>query len=285
MEPILLKKIQEVPTLPTVMHRLLRVLDDPGSSAGEVEYIASHDPALSSKLLGVANSAYYGSLTKITTVDRAVVTLGFAEVRNILLGLSLTGIFKPASFPDREEAEQLWLHSLAVAEAARLLAQATGAMAEGPAFTAGLLHDIGKVVMGVFFPDAVSSLKLAMAEKKISFREAERQMEMDHQSVGRLVAQQWELPPLLVAVIGDHHDARPSGEHARAVCLISLADYLARSLEIGDSWDPDPPLLDPTALTTLCGDAASLRNWKQSLAQRREEIQSYWNVMVRGLQD
>lgn len=195
------------------MSKIVATLDNPHSSAGDLERIIRHDQALTAKLLAVANSAYYGFRHEITTVRRAVVGVGYGEVRNLVMGMSLLGFLHPSTFQNKEIAENLWLHSLAVSECCRILGKETGLFEQESAFTAGLLHDIGKVVLAAFFPEDVEQLKYTIEKEGLSFREGERQLEMEHDRVGGSLADHWELPPMLVEVITRHHSPSPFVSH------------------------------------------------------------------------
>lgn len=171
--------IRYVPTLPTVLSQILVLLKE-NSSAQELEAIIVNDQALSFKVLAVANSAYYGFRHQILTVSRAAVALGYEEIRNICLGASLMGFLHPSSFRNQNAAELLWLHSLTVADAATLLALRLDKSQRDAAFTAGLLHDLGKVVLAAFFPDEAAALKELMTKENLPYRQAEKALDMDH---------------------------------------------------------------------------------------------------------
>lgn len=277
-----LKQVRNIPTLPNVLNQILQTLDAPNASAADLERIVKNDQAITTKLLAVANSSYYGFRHQITTVRHAVVAVGFSEVRNVCLGLSLMGFLHPSTFPDREMAEQLWLHSLAASEAARILAVHTKACDPGQAFTAGLLHDIGKVIMAAFATEQVEHLQAYVAEQECSFLEAESELEMSHEVVGRELARRWDLPPVLGQVIGSHHNLDPKMEDLSLVALTNTADYLVRDLGIGDSGNPDPAELHPLALECIQSDSASLKECRQALESKEPAIREQWEEIMRS---
>lgn len=277
-----LKQIRNIPTLPTVLNQIIQTLDAPNASAAQLERIIKNDQAITTKLLAVANSSYYGFRHEITTVRHAVVAVGFNEVRNVCLGLSLMGFLHPSTFPDREMAEQLWLHSLAASEAARILASRTKACEPGQAFTAGLLHDIGKVIMAAFAMTQVKQLHDYIAKEKCSMLEAERELDLSHETAGRELARRWDLPPVLSQVIGSHHSLAPGMEHLSLVALINTADYLVRDLGIGDSGNPDPAELHPLALQNIKLDPGSLDECRQALKDHELSIREQWGEMMRS---
>lgn len=280
MPPKFLKKIRNLPTLPSILSKIIATLDDPNSSAAELEKIIRHDQALTTKLLAVANSAYYGFRHQITTVGRAVVAVGYNEVRNLCMGLSLMGFLHPSTFKNSRQASQLWLHSLAVSEAAKVLAKGTGAAEADIAFTAGLLHDVGKVVLAAFYPDDVDKLTRTMAEKEIPFLEAERELEMSHERVGRALADHWELPPAMVEVISRHHTPAPSQDYFGLVSSVHVADYLCHRLGFNDMYRNGLPELKDQGLAGLRLEKTDLVRYTKDIHNQRESIFKLWEQMV-----
>ncbi len=275
-----IKNIRNIPTLPNVLGQIIQTLDDPRASAADLERIVRNDQAITTKLLAVANSAYYGLRHQITTVRRAVVTIGFSEVRNVCLSLSLMGFLHPSTFSDQQGAEQLWLHSLAASEAARILAQRTGACDPGQAFTAGLLHDIGKVIMAAFAPERVAALREHLARTGCSLRQAEEALDLSHEQVGLELARRWDLPPVLYQAIGCHHSLERDLEHLPLAAVTCAADFMVRADNIGDSGNPDPPLLPPLALEAIEADLAILEECRRELEAAMPRVEQQWEELM-----
>lgn len=244
-----------------------------------------HDQALTSKLLAMANSAYYAFQFEVTTVRRAVVAVGYNEVRNLCMGLSLMGFLKPSVFHNREMTAQLWMHSLAVSQAARLLAQRSRVLEPEVAYTAGLLHDIGKVVLVAFYPDEVDKLQSLLVKEGQSFTEAERMLELSHSEVGKALAEHWKLPAMLAQVISRHHAPHAGLDFFPMVNAVHAADYLAHGLGFRDGYRPHPPKLNPKALEGLNLDVAQLKECALELAQCREQIEALWQQLLAGAID
>lgn len=275
-----IKRVRDIPTLPNVLNQIIQTLDAPDSSAAELERIIRNDQAITTKLLAVANSTYYGFRHQITTVRHAVVAVGFNEVRNVCLGLSLMGFLHPSTFPDREMAEQLWLHSLATSEAARILATRTKVCEPAQAFTAGLLHDIGKVVMAAFASEQVRGLQDYVAKEQCSFWEAEYALDLSHEAVGYELAKHWDLPPLLAQAIGSHHSLEPDTDELRLVALINTADYLVRDLAIGESGNSDEPRLHPFALKGMQTEPSVVEECRQEIIKHEPIIRGQWEDIM-----
>jgi len=276
------KGIRYVPTLPPVLSQILALLNDERSSAQSLEKIITHDQALSSKVLAVANSAYYGFRHQIVTVARAVVALGYEEIRNICLGASLMGFLHPSSFRNQNAAELLWLHALTVAEAAAIVAEESQLVARDAAFTGGLLHDLGKVVLAAFFPDEVDALKDLIIKENLSYRAAEKALDLDHGQIGMALAEHWDLPPQIGEVMGYHHEPSTHLVYFPMVATVHLADFMARSLGLGHSGNPDRPEVKPVALSGLGLSREKMSLLKDQLNTRRLAVIGLWQAMIKG---
>lgn len=274
--------IRYVPTLPTVLSQILALLNKDNSSAQDLEAIITNDQALSSKVLAVANSAYYGFRHQILTVTRAVVALGFEEIRNICLGASLKGFLHPSSFRNQKSAALLWLHSLTVADASALVAEAQDKSLADTAFAAGLLHDLGKVVLAAFFPDEVDALKELMTKENLPYREAEKALDMEHGLVGEALGQHWDLPLQFCEAMGYHHLLPSSLAHYNMAATVHLGDYLARRISLGHSGNPDTPELNKLVLGRLNMDNAAVGQLQRQLDTRRPAIIGLWQTLLRG---
>lgn len=274
-----LRKIRNLPTLPEVLASILASLDDPRSSVTDIEKKIRYDQALTTKLLAVANSAYYGFRHPITSVGRAVVAVGYNEVRNLAMGLSLVGFLHPSTFRHPAIARQLWLHSVAVSEASRLAARAMVVEDTDLAFTAGLLHDVGKVVLLAFFPDEVAELMGKMAGGR-GLEEAEKEMDMSHQEVGKALAEHWELPASVAQVISRHHRPATTREHRELVAVVHLADFLAHSLGMGDGYRSDRPVLERAMLEAMNLPANRLAALAKEFAARRAEVERLYQALL-----
>jgi len=274
--------VRYVPTLPTVLSQILALLNKETSSAQELESIIAHDQALSSKVLAVANSAYYGFRHQILTVSRAVVALGFEEIRNICLGASLMGFLHPSSFRNQKAAELLWLHSLTVADAATLIADRLDKNMRDAAFTAGLLHDLGKVVLAAFYPDEVAALKDLMTKENLPYREAEKALDMDHGQVGEALGAHWDLPLQFSEAMGHHHMPHVGLTHYHLVAAAHVADYLARRINLGHSGNSDKPEVSKAVLGRLGFDSAVLNDLRGQLDGRRPAIIGLWQTLLQG---
>lgn len=245
----LVKDIGGLVSLPDVYLRINRLVEDPNSSSADIAKAISQDPSFTVRLLRVANSVLYGFSSTIDTVAKAAILIGTAQIRNLALSMSVARSF--AGLPnDLVSMDNFWRHSLLCALAARHLAKEVRRCDPDALFTAGLLHDIGELVIFNRLPEqARQALELVLDNQdEIQVHEAERQMlGFDHADVGGELAREWKLPPLLEECIAHHHAITDAKRHPRETALVHLANVIALMAEI-DTLDPaDVEPIDPLA--------------------------------------
>jgi len=245
----LVKDIAGLVTLPDVYLRISRLLDDPNSSAAGIAKAVSQDPSFTLRLLRVANSALYRFPSAVGTVGKAVSIIGTSQIRNLALSMSVAKSF--AGLPNElVSMDNFWKHSLYCALIARSLAQAARRCDPDALFTAGLLHDIGELVIFNRRPEEAKQALLMVLESEddLPVYEAEQQaLGFDHCAVGGELARQWHLPSLLEDCIAHHHDVANAARHPRETALVHLANILALMAEV-DTLDPaDVSPIDPLA--------------------------------------
>ena len=236
-------------TLPDVYLRINRLMEDPKSSSADIAEAVSRDPAFTVRLLRVANSPLYKVSSSVDTVAKAVTVLGTAQIRNLALTMSIASSF--SGLPNGlVSMENFWRHSLLCALAARLLAKEARRCDPEALFTAGLLHDIGELILFNRLPEQSKDALLLVLDssEEMSVHEAERQAAgIDHAEVGGELARQWQLPPLLEECIAYHHDIGKAKRYPRETALTHIANIVAQMAEI-DTLDPaDVPPIDPAA--------------------------------------
>ncbi len=237
--------ITDLPTLPTVVGRISSQIANPATNAADIGKLIEQDQALTTKVLRLVNSAYYGFPQQIKSIQHAVVILGFNKVKTIIITASVFGAFK------RDKAKGLdlvrfWQHSLAAAISAKAAAEMLGMghMAED-AFIGGLLHDIGKVILDQYQPAIYSPIVKYAQDKGILLVEAEKEvMGLTHATVGEWIMERWRLPPTIVRMVADHHVPGRSTERRELIAAVHLGDILARALGIGSGGDDRIPEID-----------------------------------------
>jgi putative nucleotidyltransferase with HDIG domain len=169
-----------------------------------------------------------------------VVAIGFDELQLLALGSGLANIFNPRSIPERFDGQGLWTHCLAVSWTARALAVKAGHRSPVEIQMAGLLHDLGKLVMAIHMPDDFEEI-FRLVDEGLTHHEAEDWIGVPHTTVGRLLAAKWMLPEVHQMVINRHHDPESDGPHAEAVRLVALANDLTKELGFGAVWQGEEP--------------------------------------------
>lgn len=254
------EKIIGLPTLPIVVTRLIELVGNPRTSAGDLDHLISADQALSAKILKVSNSAFYGFPRKIVTVKWAIVVLGFEAVKNIGLSVALLERFPEGESHELFDRRQFWTHAIGCGAAARVLARRLGYRREAEAFVAGILHDIGKLILVEYFRDRfLAAVRLARRENLYIAQAEEILLGVSHAEVGGWLAEKWNLPGELVEVISRHHGPFPDEEDGDPksidlTYIVHAADALCRHHQIGNSGDSRGPDLHPHVARTLKKD-------------------------------
>ncbi len=195
---------KDLPTIPAVLARIIAVVDGQHSSARELVEVIERDQALTSRILKLANSALFGLSRKVATVPRAVVLVGFTTVRNLALGVKLWDALAGGG-RQRARVETLWHHSALVAAAAKLMASRIRGVDPDTSFTAGLLHDVGKLILSLKLGAGYWTVVEGVADGEDLASKERTHLGVDHAEVGGWLAEAWRLPPSIVAAIRDHH--------------------------------------------------------------------------------
>ena len=278
-------ELQDLPPLPAVVTRVMQTINDPTTSAADLNRLILGDPALASKVLRLVNSSYYGFPRRISTITHAVVILGFNTVRNLTTSLGVFTAFDPGGQATALDRDKFWAHSLGVAVAAGVVARRKNipAKAVEEVFVGGLLHDIGKLFLDQYFPDQYAiALKLAAAAK-ISVWDAEKTaLGVGHALVGKRVAEKWNLPPSLTSMIMLHHQPAFSKEHFEITAAVQAADMVARKLGLGSGGDALVPALSPEVQQWLSLSAPVWEAIEAETRQRFEGAKEFLTVSKDG---
>jgi len=217
-----------IPSLPENVVEALHAIDSPDSSADDIARYVEQDVGLTSRILQVANSAYYSFANRIVAIPHAVSLLGMKITRSILVAASMNDYFR--KLPDRSKAEarRLWRHSVLCASAARIMARQVPGTDTEQAFVTGLLHDIGISLLFVNMPREFRKiLDIAKAEQ-IDFRQAETKFwPYTHELIGAEVLRRWELPEEIPAAVEVHHTYQPGPDSFPLAPVVYLADRVA----------------------------------------------------------
>ncbi len=233
---ILKEKVQNIiqlPALPAIAVEVASLIDNPNTSVSRITQVISADQVLTAKVLKIANSPFYGFQKKISTLDFAIMVLGFDSLKEILISVSLISAFKKRQdkyFNSRE----FWEHSLASGIAARTLARQLGYRISGESFIAGLLHDIGILVTHQYFYEDYKRIVETVTEGKATFEDTEQGVLFaTHGEIGGWLAERWNLPDQLIEAIKFHHRPEMAERNPQLTALIHFVDYLCHKLGIG----------------------------------------------------
>ncbi len=265
-----LKMIKHIPSLPAVVMRLQQEIEREDSDAGAIARIVSEDPAIALKVLSVANSVIYSRGAEIVDVQQAVSRLGITELRNVIYAIAVLRLM-----PDLPHIDyvRFWRHSISVAYAASAITRfcseesgARDASVTGFAFIAGLLHDLGILILDQFFPDQYE-IVLAMAGRNTedsagadASREAlalhtaeEKYLGISHGEVGGIILQRWGLPDSLVEAVTCHHDPLSADRYRALTGIVHMANFVCNNRGVDNGAS-----LPPTGFSDSCWDGLGL---------------------------
>ncbi|MDR2444060.1 MAG: HDOD domain-containing protein [Deltaproteobacteria bacterium] len=213
-------------SLPQTTFRLLSLLMDEDTSAKDLQAVIEIDPALTAKILSLSNSPIYATREPVSTVQRAITIIGFNELEVLAMGMGLAETFDIRKVPAGFDSQALWLHCLAVAWISRELAAVTGAADPGEAMIAGILHELGTLILISKFPVNFQQI-LDLINSGMNLRTAETTLSLRHEVIGYHLARNWSLPEVFQNVILYHHDPERAGAFQKAASIVALADNLA----------------------------------------------------------
>lgn len=221
--------VSKLISLPDICFRVNEMVDDPRYSAVDIGNVIANDPAITAQLLRIANSAYYGFPSRVDTLSRAIAIIGTQELRDLVLTTSIINSFHKVK-PEVIDFGEFWRHSLATALSARAMVKRMRArVLHGERlFTAGLLHDIGHLVMAVRIPELLRVMRTRAEAAEEPMDEAERLVfDLDHAEVGAALMQHWRLPNSLQLIAKFHHHPEKAGDQAREAAIINIANNIA----------------------------------------------------------
>jgi putative nucleotidyltransferase with HDIG domain len=229
----ILDKIKSLPPAPLVLARVLAIMDDPKAGMNDLISAIEIDPGVTANVLRICNSPYYAGKRQLSTLQDAVQRVGMRTVTQLVTMGQAEPLMNSAHEGYGLAPGDLWRHSMAVALACRILATRVGSERVSLAFTGGLLHDIGKIVLDVFLKARYHEVR-SKVEAGSPFQEAERiVLGTEHAELGSQMAQRWGFPEPLVRMIGHHHDPEGCQEEIELCSIVHLADALSHWLGIG----------------------------------------------------
>ncbi len=218
---------ENLPVLPQAVSSVLRLADDVNASGREIEQVIERDPGIAAKILRVANSSYYG-LQNVPSIGRAINVLGMNAVRSLVIGIAYQSMLSGGRTSQKFMKLEFWRHSLAVAIATRILAKLKVPAKAEEAYCAGMLHDIGLLVMDKFCPEELDLVITHAQQANIPLVEAEKKLlGFTHSQIGAMLAANWGLTDLMKEGVEFHHDPSASKDPSSIAAYVAAADILA----------------------------------------------------------
>jgi putative nucleotidyltransferase with HDIG domain len=229
--------VEKMPAFPKSVQRIVQLASAIDTSAKEIVQVIESDPVMTIKILKVINSAFYGMPQKITSIQRAVVSLGFNTIKNLALSVAAMGALNPKNKADFN-INSFLLHSLTTAAICRMLAEKLEIpqVESNDFFVAGLLHDFGKIVFAEFYPDNFKQALEKSKQQHIALNITELEfIGMSHAQAGKLLAKRWELDEALISAIDHHHDS--NNDNIMKDCVFA-ANQISKKMQFGYAGDP-----------------------------------------------
>ena len=229
----IISKSLELPVLPATTQKVLAMMSDPDVSIEKIKRLISADPGLTTKILKIANSAFYGSYRSIENLTQAILRLGLNAVRNIVVATSMKNVYKRFGLTEK----LIWEQMIGSALAANVIAKQARRSDPEDAFIGGLLHDVGKVVLNNEFPEKFALVMQRVYNDSVPFEEAEKEcFEFSQREVGAFIVKKWGFPEKLETIIrsfDDHEALAAEKQIANLAYTISLADKICQKFGMG----------------------------------------------------
>lgn len=275
---IIIDKVQKLPTLPNVANKITRLIKDPTCTAIKVSEVIDKDQSLTSRVLRLVNSAFYSLCTEVTNVKHAVALLGFRTISQMVISISVFDIFK-GGYGKEFDRTGFWKHSIGCAVISRMIAERIKYPKVDDCFTAGLMHDIGKVVLDQYLHEEMTKVIQATQEEMISFGDAEKKvMGLNHADIGGQAMKNWNIPLAIMAAVKHHHQL-PGERRGSALAqdiivdIVKLSDVICKREKIGYTGDNIIPKMDEELWERLNIDRESIENLIECCGEEIEKAE------------
>jgi len=264
-----LREVQSLPTLPPIVSKLNKMVADEDVTAVKLGKVIEKDQVLTSKLLKMVNSSFFGFPQRISTVSNAIVLLGFNVIKTLIVTSSIFEVMQASDI-------DLFEHSLGCATASGIIAKKLGIKNPEEVSTAGLIHDLGKIVLRAELPDEYMQIIEISKERGLYMREVEKSvLGIGHGEIGGTLARQWNLPGRLVLPIEFHHRPEAAPDYKDVSAIIHFSDILIRAVGFGFGGDPWVPSLDHAAWARIKLGKSEIRDVLAELDERLVELQDF----------
>jgi putative nucleotidyltransferase with HDIG domain len=300
----IVRRLESLPTMPTVAAKIFKIFTEGNPDLDEVIKLIETDQSITMKILKLVNSAYFGLPSPISSIKKAVLMLGSSEVRCVLLSVTVSeSLIKSLREKGSNKQDELWKHSLACAVCAEMISRKTCPNLKAEAFVGGLLHDVGKLILLECFPDKTKQVRIRHNEQGISWSQAEQDiLGIDHATVGKWLAEKWNLPQIFIQAIWLHHHPLSTIQELdfvkqkKAILTIRLANILAHKI-MADSLASQPAGIDyrdildflhinPNDIKELSASLGKYYSERTSLLDLEEDESSfYYHALQRANQE
>lgn len=276
--------IDNIPSLPAIVTRVLQITSDPESSADELMEVISADPAYTVKILKLANSAFYGRAREIATLRQAVMVIGFAGIRNLVLASAVFNNFRQIKKVADFDAIAFWRHAFLTGLGARMIARQLQQQ-DGELFVAGLIHDVGKLAILMALPEEFGKIAKMTGNRGRENIIAEQHLfGITHAQVGVRLFRRWMFPDILVMATQYHHESDLSAKVYAGALVVHLADLLAHTVANANRQDaPFPPECFSAETATSArahGLVWDMANVRQMAAQLGTEMETQAGMLA-----
>ena len=276
---VMIMTASDLPTIPVVATKVMQLIESENATAEELSKIVASDPAVAARVLKISNSSYYGCQRQIQTLSHAIVVLGFATLKSLIVAASVKQVYQPYGLTEK----MLWEHSFGAGLAARIIAKETRFASEEEAFLGGLFHDIGKIIMNSMNSRQFQEVMQRCYNDGLSFEVAERQVySYTHSEVGGLVIKKWNFPDMLMHAVLNHHSFDFGEEtdtfQINLTCVVGLADMFCHKIGIGIREPEDELDLQQTVPAQKLGlDERRLEILLELFREAYEKDKSFFN--------
>jgi putative nucleotidyltransferase with HDIG domain len=230
-----------LPSLRSIDSALRELLNADQRYTQQISEVIRRDPSLTARLLRLVNSVYYGLTTPVNNIEEAVFYLGVRQIRQLAMVTPIIEDFQKLAGKSPFPWRQFWQHCIATAILTREVTNVTGQAVDEADYVAGLVHDVGKIVMAAAFPEHFEEVRRQIQTGTTSRLDVERNvLGIDHTELGAIYLEHHHLPPVMVETARHHHKPSQAAGYANIVASVQIADLLVRHAEIGDSGNPEP---------------------------------------------
>jgi putative nucleotidyltransferase with HDIG domain len=267
-----LDSITDIPTLPTMVIQVNKMLQDYETSIGNLGKVIETDQAMVTKILRLVNSTFYGFRSKIKNINHAIIVLGFNTIRNAVVSVSIIKMFSGEKSSEGFDITDFWKHSIAVAVTSRYLSETTELDSPDDCFVAGLLHDIGKVVLSQYFDQLFEYIWKRAREEQVSFYKVEKEvLPVNHAQIGGHLAKNWQFPGSLIDSITHHHEINKGASNLHQLMIVHTADSIVNNHYV----DPENRLTHSTPINSeaksiILRNLGSISEWFPNVATEIE---------------